>query len=277
MTNELQIGISPNGNTRDEVDRLAALAASVGIDRLWLGDGILTNDDFPGWRGGMESMTELAWLAGRHDLPIGITAAVLPLRDMDWLIREANTLDHLTDGDFVLAVAPGFWPEELAHRGVDVDRLGSVFEDQLTALRSGLAGGPLSPGPFRPGGPPVWLAGAHATMQRALRLGLPFQASRAVPDDLAPIADRYFSGGGVSLAHRIYVEVGDAAPAGTRVERNTLTGPADFLAEAIHGFADMGVSDLSLIVGHDEPSAHATLEALASTVLAVRPLVRDRT
>jgi alkanesulfonate monooxygenase SsuD/methylene tetrahydromethanopterin reductase-like flavin-dependent oxidoreductase (luciferase family) len=225
--------------------------------------------DFAGWRGGLEAMTTLAWLAGRHPgARVGITAAVLPLRDVEWLAREAATLDHLTDGGFVLAVAAGFWDDELAHRGVDPARRGAELRARLARLRALLAGhGPLSPRPHTPGGPPLWLAGGPATMRLALELGLPYQASRALPGELAPVAARWSGAGGGLLAHRIYVEAGGEVPDGRQVARHALCGSPAALAEGLAAYRDMGVGDLSMVLGHDDDSARRTLDVLAADVL----------
>jgi alkanesulfonate monooxygenase SsuD/methylene tetrahydromethanopterin reductase-like flavin-dependent oxidoreductase (luciferase family) len=266
----MRVGASPYGSDRATALGLADAIVAAGLDTLWLGDGIFRRPDFAGWRGGLESMTELAWLAGRHpDARVGITAAVLPLRDVDWLAREAATLDHLTDGRFVLAVAAGFWDDELAYRGVDPADRGPELRRRLDALRGAWApDSPLSPKPVTPGGPPVWLAGGPATMRLALKEGLPFQASRALPDELAPIARRWFDRGGGLLAHRIYVEAGDRGevPEGVQVRRHVLTGSVAELADGLARYREMGVGDLSLVLGHDDASARRTLEVVASAL-----------
>src|SRR6056297_2305818 len=116
----LRIGVSPSGTTRDAAERLAAAAVDAGLDTLWLGDGYLDNDDFPLWAGGLENLTHLAWLAGRFPAArIGSSAVVLPLRDPRWVAKQVANLDQLTAGDLVVVVAPGFWPAEFAHRGLD--------------------------------------------------------------------------------------------------------------------------------------------------------------
>src|SRR5439155_9424966 len=197
------------------VTRLARTAVEGRLDTLWLGDGLLENNDFPVWAGGMESFTELAWLAGAFpDARIGITAAVLPLRDVLWVAKQAATLDHLCDGEFVLAVTPGFWEREFAYLGLDFAARGRVFEERVAELRDLLAarpgmGGP-SPPPLTSGGPPMWLAGAEATMKRALRLGMPYQASPTTPEALAPAARRWFEAGGGTLGVRVRMEIGHA-------------------------------------------------------------------
>jgi alkanesulfonate monooxygenase SsuD/methylene tetrahydromethanopterin reductase-like flavin-dependent oxidoreductase (luciferase family) len=264
----MRIGVSPYGSDRAATLRFADAAVASGIDTLWLGDGIFRRPDFAGWRGGLESMTELAWLAGRHDgIRVGITAAVLPLRDVDWLVREAATLDVVTEGRFVLAVAAGFWADELAYRGIDPQRRGAVFRERVTELREKLAGDVLSPASLTPGGPPLWLAGAGPTMRLAAALGLPFQASRALPGELAPVAARWRELGGTDLTHRIYVQAGASAPDGEQVERHVVQGDAGALLTALRAYRDLGVVDLSMVLGHDDASALATLDVLTSDVL----------
>jgi len=265
----MRIGASPYGSDRATTLAFADALVAAGLDTLWLGDGIFKRPDFAGWRGGFESMTELAWLAGRHPAArIGITAAVLPLRDVDWLAREAATLDHLTDGRFVLAVAAGFWADELTHRGIDPARRGTELRARLARLQQlWFPASPLSPAPRTPGGPPIWLAGGPPTMRLALDLDLPYQASRALPTDLAPVAARWFDNGGGLLAHRIYVEAGDDVPDGEQVARHVLHGPATALTDGLAAFAALGVADLSLVLGHDDASARHTLDVLATDVL----------
>lgn len=87
----MRIGISPYGADRVATLELTGAAVAGGIDSLWLGDGLFRRPDFAGWRGGLESLTELAYLAGCHPgTRIGITAAVLPVRDIDWLVRGGD-------------------------------------------------------------------------------------------------------------------------------------------------------------------------------------------
>jgi alkanesulfonate monooxygenase SsuD/methylene tetrahydromethanopterin reductase-like flavin-dependent oxidoreductase (luciferase family) len=268
----VRIGISPYGTSRAAALKLASVAVTGGIDTLWLGDGLFRRPDFAGWQGGLESMTELAYFAGRHpSARIGITAAVLPVRDIDWLVREAATLDQLTEGRFVLAVTAGFWADELAYRGLDPSGRGAAFRRRLEELLAKLAGDTLSPEPYTPKGPPIWLAGERATMRLAARLGLPFQASRATPAELAPVARLWRELGGGLLAHRIYAEVGGAAPDGEQVARHVVTGSAAQLTEAFAGFREQGVGDLSVVLGHDDASAMRTLDVLLADVLPALP------
>ncbi len=264
----MRIGISPFASSREVALRLATDAVSAGMDTIWLGDGYLANPDFGGWSGGMETMTELAWLAGC--LPtarVGITAAVLPLRDPYWLAKQANTLHQIAGGGFVLVAAAGFWRQDLEARGIDFDRRGGVLAERLEELRSTLEDPGYSPGPSSDGPPPIWLAGATATRRRAVDLGLPFQSSRATPDELEPIARAFFEAGGTTLAHRVRVEAGAHRVDGEALDWHAVTGSVDELVDALGRFAAMGVSDLSIIPGQDDEASLHTIEALAADVL----------
>ncbi len=264
----MRLGISPFGSTRAVVETLATTAVDGGLDTLWLGDGYLATSDFPGWRGAMESMTTLAWLAGTCPTArVGITAAVLPMRDIPWLAKQANTLHQVAGGGFVLAVAAGYWAHDLEARGVSFDTRGELFRNQVHELRANLEDAGLGPGPVEGDPVPVWLAGSTATMKFAVANDLPFQASRATPDELAPIAKRYLELGGTALNHRLRIVAGDTSVEGDRVEWHAVEGSPAQIADAFGQFRDMGVTDISIIPGHDDASAQQTVDVLVADVL----------
>lgn len=264
----MRIGISPFATTRETTLELSRIAVEGGLDTLWLGDGYLANPDFVGWAGAMESLTELAWLSGRYPTArVGIAAAILPLRDPAWLAKQANTLHRMAGGGFVLVVTPGFWRQDLESRGIAFDDRATVFENCLEDLRQLLGDETLSPGPSPAGSPPVWLAGAAATMRRAVAQGLPFLSSRATPDELAPVARRFFDAGGQFLAHRTRLEYGTHDVTGDVVEWHAATGSTDELVDTLGHFAELGVGDLSIIPGQDDASSLRTTEILASEVV----------
>jgi alkanesulfonate monooxygenase SsuD/methylene tetrahydromethanopterin reductase-like flavin-dependent oxidoreductase (luciferase family) len=269
----LRIGISPWAANRAGVERVAEAALNAGIDTFWLGDGLLGRPDFPAWSGGMESFGELAWLAGRYPgASVALGAAVLPLRDPQWVAKSAATLDQLTEGRFTLVLAPGNWPDEFAAMSRDFDGRGSALESGFQTLREIWSAGPgdggPSPRPFSPGGPPIWLAGARATMLRAIRLGLPFQVSRIGPSALAPTAREWFDRGGTTLAVRVRMGVGGSeSTTPTATDTGALIGSAAFLAEQVDAFRQLGVTDLSIMPGQDVDSSLRTIEALAEVAL----------
>ncbi len=264
----MRIGISPFATTKRTTLELSRIAVEGGLDTLWLGDGYLANPDFTGWAGAMESLAELAWLAGRYPTArTGIAAAILPLRDPAWLAKQANTLHRMAGGGFVLVVTPGFWAQDLESRGIAFGDRAAVFDERLDDLRRLLGDETLSPGPSSAGPPPVWLAGAAATRARAVTLGLPFLSSRATPDELAPVARRFFDAGGTFLAHRTRLEYGAHDVTGDVVDWHAITGSTDRLVDTLGRYDELGVGDLSIIPGQDDAGSLRTVEVLASDVV----------
>ncbi len=125
------------------------------------------------------------------------------------------------------------WPPASGRRrwpsgGFPHEERGRRFDDALVALGALWRGEPhdgpfvtirpgvVSPEPFTPGGPPLWLAGGRPTMDKALRLGLPFQPSRALPDALEPTAREWFDRGGGPLGCASACRRRPTCPRGTR-------------------------------------------------------------
>ena len=77
LNGRVSIGLSVYDMTAPELLDLARAADEAGFDTLWLGDGLFRRPDFAGWRGGLESLTELAYLAGRAATPVGAGRHVL--------------------------------------------------------------------------------------------------------------------------------------------------------------------------------------------------------
>lgn len=285
----MRIGISPFATTREGSFAVADAAYEGGIDTFWLGEGLLIVEEFPRWSGGMEPFTWLAYLAGRYPgARVGVGASVLPLRDVQWLAKQSATLDNLTDGNHVLAVAPGFWEREFAYRGVPFERRGALTDELVDALLAAFAGQPyasehvtlpvegrLSPEPLNGTSPELWLAGADAMMKRALRRGLPFQARAQTPEDAAASHAGWAGAGGGTFAMRIPVNVVDVMPDAvpTHISGPMVIGTPEFVAERLAAYAAAGVDDLSIVPGNDDTTSLRTVQGLTRHVI---PLLRER-
>lgn len=160
---------------------LAERAEGLGYDSLWIGDSVLA-------RPRHDPLTLLAAVAARtRRVEIG-TAVLLPaLRNPVLLAHQAATIDQISGGRLVLGVGiAGDVPNiraEFAACGVPFDRrLGRMMEG-LRLARALWTGEPvdwegrwkvekgvLAPLPARPGGPPIWAAGAvPAALERVGR------------------------------------------------------------------------------------------------------------
>lgn len=160
---------------------LADRAEQLGFDSVWAGDSLLA-------RPRHDPLTLLAAVAGRLSrVEIG-TAVLLPaLRNPVLLAHQIATIDQISQGRLILGVGiatdvPNI-RAEFAAAGVPWEkRVGRMMEGfQLAkALYSGkpvdwsgrwtLAQGTLGPTPYRPGGPPIWGAGAKpVSLERAAK------------------------------------------------------------------------------------------------------------
>jgi alkanesulfonate monooxygenase SsuD/methylene tetrahydromethanopterin reductase-like flavin-dependent oxidoreductase (luciferase family) len=165
---------------------LAERAEALGFDSLWAGDSLLA-------RPRHDALTLLAAVAARTRKPELGTAVLLPaLRNPVLLAHQVATLDRIAEGRVILGVGiASDWPNiraEFEAAGVPFDkRIGRLIEG-LALCRALWAGkavdwprdgdgrwtvkaAVLGPTPHRPGGPPIWIAGAvPAARARAGRL-----------------------------------------------------------------------------------------------------------
>ena len=98
-------------------------------------------------------------------------------------------------------------------------------------------------------------------MTRAVARGLPFQSTRATPDELAPVARRFFDAGGEFLAHRTRLEYGAHDVTGNVVDWHAVTGSIDELVDTLGRFAELGVRDLAVIPGQDDAGSLRTVRS----------------
>ncbi|MBV9578835.1 MAG: LLM class flavin-dependent oxidoreductase [Chloroflexi bacterium] len=272
----VQIGISPFAASREGALRLARLAAEAGLDGLILGDGFVSTPSFPIWSGGLDCFVELGWLAGHVPMrSYGVDAIVLPARDPRLLAKQACSLQAVTGAECHLALSAGFWAEDARLFGYRFEERGARLDEGIGALKAALRGedfdgqfsswqAPLPISPCHAVEPPeLWLSGAEATMRRAVRYGLPWQPTRMSAVELEPLARRYRDAGGVGLKVRTRMSVRAPADDPHAFQGfTTLVGPAAYLAEQIEAFAALGAMYVSVVVGYDEASGAATIEAL---------------
>jgi alkanesulfonate monooxygenase SsuD/methylene tetrahydromethanopterin reductase-like flavin-dependent oxidoreductase (luciferase family) len=173
---------------------LAERAEGLGFDSVWVGDSLLA-------RPRHDPLTLLAAVAARtRRVQLG-TAVFLPaLRNPVVLAQQLATLDQVSEGRLVLGAGiandlPNIRAEFMA-AGVPFEgRVGRMMEG-LRLARALWTGEPVDwdgrwrvetgvfgPTPFRPGGPPIWMAGSvRPALERAARH---FDGWFAIEPDLA--------------------------------------------------------------------------------------------
>lgn len=193
----LKLGIYLNSQYPEEQDARQCLvdlvsqvqlARSLDFDSIWAGEHHLT----PGFHffPQLALLSHLAAYSG--DMAIGTNLVLLPLHRPVDIAEQVAMIDLACGGRFILTVGQGYRPEEF-------DAFGVPFNERLARMVEGidiirrlwrerdvdhdggwyrLQGATVRPGPYRPGGPPIWLgATSDRAIKRAGRIGDAFMAT----------------------------------------------------------------------------------------------------
>jgi probable F420-dependent oxidoreductase len=160
----------------DEVTR----AEELGFDSVWMEEHhSVTNHYWP------SPFTVLAGFATRTSkVMLGTDIAVAAFYHPVRLAEDVALLDIMSNGRAILGVAIGYKPDEFALYGVELEKRGARFEEQL-AIVKGLwtkdsvsfkgtfytVEGRLEPKPLTKPHPPIWIGGwGDITLRRAATL-----------------------------------------------------------------------------------------------------------
>jgi len=178
----LKIGFIPieGGHYYREALEEVTRAEELGFDSVWMEEHhSVTNHYWP------SPIPVLAGFATRTSrLVLGTDIIVAAFHHPVRLAEDVAMLDAISNGRFVLGIAIGYKPDEFALYGVDLEKRGARFEEQL-AIMQGLwtqeqiefkgtyytLQGRLEPKPVQQPHPPVWIGGwGDITLRRAATL-----------------------------------------------------------------------------------------------------------
>ena len=236
-----------------------------------------------------EALVSLGFLAGRtRRIALGVSALVVPQRNPLVALKQLTSLDFLSGGRIVTAVAAGWMEGEFATLGAQYERRGRLLDEWLELARSvfdQLPGhvhyegrelsldGWLAPALVRPGGPELWVAGvSRATLRRAALTGIwhPVALPPAELRDMAAELRSRRADSRVMLRIGVYLQ----PEPGTRTDergRHALSGPPEWLAERLAEYVDAGADGFVVNLDHQEPGLDERLSRFAEEVI---PLVR---
>jgi probable F420-dependent oxidoreductase len=178
----LRIGFIPieGGHYYPEALEEVSHAEELGFDSAWMEEHhSVTNHYWP------SPLTVLAGFATRTSrLMLGTDILVAAFYHPVRLAEDVALLDVMSQGRFTLGIAIGYKPDEFALYGVDLEKRGARFEEQL-AIMKGLwtqervqfkgryytVDGRLEPAPVSKPHPPLWIGGwGELTLRRAATL-----------------------------------------------------------------------------------------------------------
>ena len=284
--------ILPNYGEGLDVDRLAGAAVAAeeaGFDSGWVTDHmIVPAEHAPVYGTIAEALVCLGFLAGRTTrLQLGVSALVVPQRSPLVALKQLASLDFLSGGRIVTAVAAGWMEGEFALLGADFARRGRVLNEwlQLAAAAFEQMPGPvalpagegwLAPPLARAGGPELWVAGvSRATLRRAAMTGV-WHPVALPSEELRPMAEELRERRpGSRVILRIGVSLQDDPKPGTDERgRHAIAGPPQWVAERLAEYVEVGCNGFVVNLEYDVPGLEDRVRRFAeevSPLLAATP------
>ena len=272
-----------------DADGLAAAAVAAeeaGFDSGWVTDHVLVPPEHASVYGTIaESLVVLGFLAGRtQTLELGVSALVVPQRNPLVALKQLTTLDFLSGGRVVTAVAAGWMEGEFATLGASFEERGRLLDEWLDAAAAvfdqmpGLVRwdgklllsfeGWLAPALVRPGGPELWVAGvSRATLRRAAKTGV-WHPVALPPDELRPMAAELRER---RPDARVVLRIGvsfapEPHPGRDERGRHAIAGPPEWIAERLAEYADAGCNGFVVNLEHDRPGLDERIFRFAEEV-----------
>jgi alkanesulfonate monooxygenase SsuD/methylene tetrahydromethanopterin reductase-like flavin-dependent oxidoreductase (luciferase family) len=281
--------ILPNYGEGLEAERLAAVAVAAeesGFDSGWATDHLVVPDEHAPTYGTIaEALVSLGFLAGRTQrLELGVSALIVPARNPLVALKQLTTLDFLSGGRIVTAVAAGWMEGEFETLGTSFENRGRLLDEWLDLAAAAFARMPgrvryegellsldgwLAPALVRPGGPELWVAGvSRATVQRAAKTGVWHPVALPV-DELRALADG-FDG---RIVLRISAYFADEPKIGADERgRHAVEGPPEWIAERLADYVEAGCDGFVLNLDHEREGLEERVRRFGDEVA---PLLRS--
>jgi alkanesulfonate monooxygenase SsuD/methylene tetrahydromethanopterin reductase-like flavin-dependent oxidoreductase (luciferase family) len=281
--------ILPNygdGLDAEHLARAAVAAEEANFDSGWVTDHMVVPQEHAPIYGTIaEALVSVGFLAGRTKrLQLGLSALVVPQRDPLVALKQLTTLDFLSGGRLITAVAAG-WMEgefellgaDFQHRGRNLNRwldlAKDAFEQMPGPVQFDSGEGWLAPALVRRGGPELWVAGvSRATVRRAAKTGV-WHPVALLPDELRPLAGELRErrpDGRVMLRIGVYQQA-EPEPGTDERGRHAIAGPPEWIAERLAEYVEAGCDGFVLNLDHQAPGLEERVGQFATAVLPLLP------
>jgi probable F420-dependent oxidoreductase len=278
----------------------ALAAEESGLDSVWCADHLLfrSSEEEDETKGIHEAWTVLSAVGAiTRRVEIGPLVLCVPFRNPALLAKMATTLDDLTRGRLILGLGCGWHQPEFDAFGYEFDHRVSQFAEALeivvpmlrqgTATFSGhwhsAADAALAPPGPRAGGPPILVAGKGPRMLRLVAryadqwnsawYGYPEKADR-LRENISRVHAALDAIGRdpatLGLTAGVFVA---SAPGDDDRPEEAISGTTEEIAEALAGYAKLGVSHL---IVHLWPRTIEAVHRLGSAASLARTQIAPR-
>lgn len=284
--------VLPNYGAALDARRLvdvAVAAENAGFQSGWVTDHLVVPEEQAGTYGTIaEALVALGFLAARTQrLELGVSALVVPQREPLLTLKQLTTLDFLSGGRIIAAVAAGWLEGEFATLQAPYGRRGPLLDEWLGLAAAAFEQMPgrveyegppaldgwLAPPLVRPGGPELWAAGvSRAALRRAAAIGVWHPVALA-PGELKTMAAElreWQPAARVILRIGVYVTPKPQS-AGDEEGRHAIAGPAEWIAERLVEYVEAGCDGFVLNLGHASPDLQDRVQRFASEIAPLLP------
>jgi alkanesulfonate monooxygenase SsuD/methylene tetrahydromethanopterin reductase-like flavin-dependent oxidoreductase (luciferase family) len=208
----------------------------------------------------------------------------VPQRNPLVALKQLTTLDFLSGGRIVTAVAAGWMPGEFAILGADFTTRGRLLNEWLALANSVFEQMPgrvqfegeffsvegwMAPALARPEGPELWVAGvSRATLRRAAITGVWHPVALPVEELRAMAAELRERRADSRVVLRIGVELAAERRTGRDERgRHAIAGPPEWVAERLAEYVDAGCDGFVVNLGYDRPALDERVREFAENVV----------
>jgi alkanesulfonate monooxygenase SsuD/methylene tetrahydromethanopterin reductase-like flavin-dependent oxidoreductase (luciferase family) len=281
--------VLPNyGDTLDAEGLAAAAVAAeeAGFDSGWMTDHLIVPAEMAPVYGTIaEALVALGFVAGRTQrIRLGVSALIVPQRNPFVTLKQVTSLDFLSGGRILLAVAAGWLKEEFENLGSPFEGRGRRLDDWLQLGRSvfaqmpgpvqhtgalSISNGWFAPALVRPAGIEIWVAGvSDATLRRAGETGV-WHPVALPPAQLAELATRFRErrpdGRVILRLSTLFAKEPEPQRSDER-GRHAIGGPPDWIAERLLEYVQIGCNGFVVNLSHDAPGLDERIQRFADEV-----------
>jgi alkanesulfonate monooxygenase SsuD/methylene tetrahydromethanopterin reductase-like flavin-dependent oxidoreductase (luciferase family) len=301
-TRPLRIGVQLPEVEREvrwtELVAMARLAEDVGLDSIWVGDHLLYRFADGSTRGPWEAWSTLAALAAATTrVRLGPLVACTAFHNPALLAKQADALDEISGGRFILGLGAGWNETEFRAFGIPFDHRIDRFEEAFAIISGLLRDGAidfdgryysardceLRPRGPTPGGPPILIG---STGDRMLAITVPrvdawnawYADTNNSPDGVAALRARVdaacrAAGRNPAAIERTVAVLcqmtggrGRLQGESTRPPTPPLAGPPQRVAAELRRYASEGIAEVQLVL---DPITEASIAELRPVLEAL--------